>query len=186
MKQSDQNICERFEFRNIRAKEALQAAEIERICFPPHEACSEEMMLQRIAKAPELFLTAVDRKTGKIAGFLNGLSTDERSFRDEFFTDADLYDPNGKNVMLLGLDVLPEYRRQGLASELMRRYLCRERENGRQIILLTCLESRVGMYRKMGFRDDGIADSSWGGETWHEMSSMLSDQGECTVGDGNK
>ncbi len=63
----------RFEFRNIRPEEAEQAAEIERICFPPNEACSKEMMLERAAKAPELFLVAVDRQTGRIAGFLNGL-----------------------------------------------------------------------------------------------------------------
>ena len=37
-------------------------------------------------------------------------ATDEEKFRDEFFTDIDLCDENGKNVMLLGLDVLPEYR----------------------------------------------------------------------------
>ena len=44
------------------------------------------------------------------------------------FTDADLYDPEGKRVMLLGLDVLPEYRGQGLAGELVRRYVARERK----------------------------------------------------------
>lgn len=169
----DQDLYERFEFRSIRLEEAEQAAEIERICFPPNEACSKEMMLERVAKAPELFLVAVDKQTGKIAGFLNGLSTNEYSFRDEFFTDANLHDPNGKNVMLLGLDVLPEYRRQGLARELMYHYLRRERENGKRIILLTCLQSKVKMYKKMGFRDEGIADSTWGGEQWHEMSCVI-------------
>ena len=112
-------LQERFEFRSIRADEIGQAVAIEQICFPPHEACSEKAMTERIERAPELFLVAVDRETGKIAGFLNGLSTDESSFRDEFFTDVDLYNPNGKNVMLLGLDVLPEYRGQGLAREII-------------------------------------------------------------------
>ena len=35
-------LYERFEFRNIEQGEAEQAAEIERICFPPNEACSEK------------------------------------------------------------------------------------------------------------------------------------------------
>ncbi len=166
-------LCERFEFRDIREEEAEQAAEIEKICFPPNEACSKEMMYKRVAKAPELFLVAVDRQTGRIAGFLNGLSTNASSFRDEFFTNADLYDPDGESVMILGLDVLPEYRRQGLAGELVYRYLGRERQKGRRIALLTCLPSKVAMYQKMGFRDEGIADSSWGGEQWHEMSCVL-------------
>lgn len=169
----DQRLRDRFEFREIRQEEAGQAAEIEKICFPPNEACSREMMFRRVEKAPELFLVAVDRSTGLLAGFLNGLSTDEEVFRDEFFTDADLYDPTGRNIMLLGLDVLPRYRGQGLAKTLMAEYLRRERERGRKTVLLTCLEPKVEMYRKMGFRDLGIAASSWGGEQWHEMSCLL-------------
>lgn len=115
----------------------------------------------------------MDRHTGKVAGFLNGLATDESTFRDEFFTDVNLHDPDGKNIMLLGLDVLPEYRRQGLARELMHQYLCRERENGRHMILLTCLQSKVKMYQRMGFLDHGIANSTWGGCQWHEMGQVI-------------
>lgn len=167
------DIGEYFEFRDILPSEAGQAARIEEICFPPNEACSEKMMLERAARAPELFLVAVDRESGKIAGFLNGLSTEEGKFRDEFFVDAELYDPAGRNVMLLGLDVLPEYRRRGLAREIMSRYLRRERERGRKEVFLTCLDSKVEMYKRMGFQDHGMAESTWGGEQWHEMSCVL-------------
>ena len=93
----------------------------------------------------------------------------EEKFRDEFFTDIDLCDENGKNVMLLGLDVLPEYRGQGLARELVYRYSQREKANGRKKLFLTCLEQKVEMYKKFGLQDLGIADSTWGGEEWHEM-----------------
>lgn len=172
-KQNLKSLNERFLFRDIWPEEAKEAAEIERICFVPREACSEKMMLERAAAAPELFLVAVDKATGRIAGFLNGLSTDEESFRDEFFTDSSLHNPNGRNIMLLGLDVLPDYRGQGLAREIMRRYLDREREHGRHIVLLTCVPAKVGMYRKMGFEDAGIANSSWGGTLWHEMRCSL-------------
>lgn len=175
---ADKDILENFEFRNIKQDEAEQAVFIEQICFPPNEACSEKSMTDRIAKAPELFLVAVDKETGKIAGFLNGLATDEYTFRDEFFTDASLYNPDGKNVMLLGLDVLPEYRKRGLGRELVFQYLRREREKGRCKILLTCLKSKVKMYNKFGFIDRGIANSTWGGEEWHEMS--------CTLGIGQR
>ena len=169
----DKNLNERFLFRSILPEEADQAARIEEICFPPNEACSEKMMKERVAKAPELFLVAVDKQSGRIAGFLNGLSTNERIFRDEFFTDAELYDPDGKNVMLLGLDVLPEYRMQGLAREIMLQYLRREHGRGRERVILTCLSSKVKMYEKMGFEDMGTAQSSWGGEQWHEMCRTL-------------
>ena len=167
------DLYEKYEFRTIRPYEAEAAAEIEAICFPPNEACSREMMLQRVERAADVFLVAVDRETGKLAGFLNGLATNETSFRDEFFTDARLHDPDGKNIMLCGLDVLPACRRQGLARELVHTYCRRERERDRRRLILTCLESKVEMYRKMGFRDLGEADSSWGGETWHEMDCLL-------------
>ena len=152
----------RFEFRNIKKNETEQTAEIERICFPPNEACTPEMMHLRVEKVPEMFLVAVDKATGKIAGFINGLSTNETVLRDEFFQNADLYDPAGENVMILGVDVLPEYRRIGLASEMMECYK-----------ILTCLESKVAMYRKMGYGDNGMSVSSWGGEQWHEMTCKL-------------
>ena len=163
----------KYEFRNIRPEEADQAIQIEQICFPPNEACSAKSMKERVANAPETFLVAVDKETGKIAGFLNGVATNEDVFRDEFFTDITLHDPNGKNIMLLGLDVLPEYRHQGLAREIMTRYVERERAKGRKCLYLTCLENKVEMYKKMNYIDNGISGSAWGGEEWHDMSREI-------------
>lgn len=170
---ADKEIREKFEFRNIRLEETEQAIAIEQICFPPNEACSPKAMTERIAKVPELFLVAVDKETGKLAGFLNGVATQEHRFRDEFFTDIELCDPDGKNIMLLGLDVLPEYRKQGLARELVYEYCRREWEKERNMLVLTCHQNKVKMYKKLGFVDRGIADSTWGGEEWHEMTYML-------------
>ena len=171
---TDKTILEKYEFRDIKPGEAEQAVVIEQICFPPNEACSEQHIRERLEKVSDLFLTAVDKETGKIAGFLNGIATNEESFRDAFFTNIELHDPNGKNIMLLGLDVLPEYRKQGLGRALVFHYLEREREKGRSRLVLTCLESKVEMYRKFGFQDNGIANSTWGGEEWHEMSRVIS------------
>lgn len=75
--------------------------------------------------------------------------------------------------MLLGLDVLPEYRGQGLAREIMMRYLGIEREKGRKRAILTCLEEKVSMYESMGYRNHGISASVWGGEQWYEMRAVL-------------
>lgn len=166
-------MLNQYEFRNIKNEETAQTVQIEQICFPPNEACSEKHMQERVAAASDMFLVAIDKKTGKIAGFFNGLATSEKVFRDEFFTDANLHDPKGDTVMLLGLDVLPEYRRQGLARALVEQYVLREREKGRKTLLLTCLKEKVQMYEKFGFVDLGIANSTWGGEEWHEMSYTL-------------
>ena len=158
-------------FRSIKPEETEQAIRIELICFPPHEACSPQSMRDRITVAKDLFLVAVDENTDLIAGFLNGIATNEVAFRDEFFTDSRLHDPAGQTVMLLGLDVLPEYRKKGLAKELLRRYADRERR--RERLVLTCLEEKVPMYKHLGFLDNGMANSTWGGEAWHEMEFRL-------------
>ena len=170
---NNKDLHRRFEFRYIYPDEAEQAVEIEQICFPPHEACSPKMMRERVKVAPDFFLVAVDKATGKLAGFLNGLATDEEKFRDEFFTDPSLHNPEGKTVMLLGLDVLPEYRMQGLAKEIMTLYLQNEKERGRKTVILTCLDEKVAMYEKMGYTDLGISNSTWGKEEWHDMSYDL-------------
>ncbi len=166
-------LQERFEFRNVKAEEADQTIAIENICFPPNEACTPKSMVERATKAQETFLVAVDKETGKIAGFLNGIATDEEVFRDEFFTDITLHHAAGKNIMLLGLDVLPEYRGQGLAREIMERYLEREQARGRKRVVLTCLDEKVKMYEKMGYKYLGISGSVWGGEEWHDMEYVL-------------
>lgn len=172
-KDNCEKLTERYEFRNIHQEEISQTAEIEKICFPPNEACSYEHMEERIQKAPELFLVAIDRKSGRIAGFLNGLATNREHLTDDFFTNANVHEPTGDNIMLLGLDVLPKYQRQGLARELVSQYMHREKEKGRRKLILTCLPDKVEMYRKFGFQDHGIGESVWGGEAWHEMSIKL-------------
>lgn len=164
---------ETYEFRQIHADEAEQAAQIEQICFPPNEACKPETMKQRVKIFPQTFLVAVDRKNGKIVGFINGLATNEMNLRDEFYTDPALHDPDGRNIMILGVDVLPEYRKQGIAREMMYHYFQQEKDKERKCIILTCLEDKVGMYKKFGFQDCGVSGSEWGGEKWHEMEYRL-------------
>lgn len=54
-----------------------------------------------------------NRKDGS---FLEWSATNREHLTDDFFTDADQHDPAGANIMLLGLDVLPEHQHQGLAK----------------------------------------------------------------------
>ena len=62
---------------------------------------------------------------------------------------------------------------QMLAREIMSRYVAREQEKGRKYLYLTCLDNKVEMYKKMGYTDDGISGSVWGGEEWHDMSKKI-------------
>ena len=162
-----------FEIRFIRQEEAEEAANIERICFPPNEACTPERMKRRICVASNFFLVAIDILSGRMIGFVNGITTRETRLRDEFFTDESLHDPNGENVMILGVAVLPEYRGQGVAKELVSQYRHIQRKRNRKTLVLTCLEDKVKMYEKFGFQDMGESGSAWGGESWHEMKAII-------------
>ena len=57
----------------------------------------------------------------------------------------------------------------------MSTYIERETKKGRKKLILTCLEHLVEMYKKMGYTDLGQANSTWGGESWHEMVYILTD-----------
>lgn len=164
---------EKYYFCEATLEDAAAAGRIEAVCFPPNEACQPDKIRARIEQAPAFFLLLKTREEGKLIGFLNGLATDEERFRDEFFTDASLHRPDGAQVMLLGLDVLPEYRHQGLASALMREYQRRQRACGRKSLILTCHETLLNFYRSLDFEDEGMSGSAWGGSAWHEMRCEL-------------
>ena len=131
------------------------------------------MMKARVETMPDQFVVAVDRGSGRIAGFVDGLAEDREHLRDEIFTDVTLHDPAAKTSFIMGLNVLPQYRGQGLARELVRLYCLWEQAKGRRRVVLTCLEGKIGMYRKMGFADLGASQSEWGGDSWHEMDRVL-------------
>ena len=170
---ADHDLYERFDFRQINDDEADEAAAVEAECFPPKEACTLEHMRDRVRAAKDIFLVAIDKETGRMAGFANGIATNGDDFTDNYFTDASLHEIDGKNIMICGICVRPEYQKQGLARELVYNYCRREWERGRRSLILTCKEQKVKMYRKFGFTDRGEANSSWGGQKWHKMDMIL-------------
>ena len=170
---ADFDLYERFDFRRINDDEADEAAAVEAECFPPKEACTLEHMRDRVKAAKDIFLVAVDKESGKIVGFVNGIATNGDDFTDDYFTDASLHDKDGKNIMICGICVRPEYQKQGLARELVFNYCRMEQEKGRRLLILTCKEQKVKMYKKFGFTDRGEANSSWGGQKWHKMDMIL-------------
>ena len=170
---NEEDFNERYELRGILPEEAERATEIETVCFPPSEACTLPIMKERIRLAADCFLTAIDRTTGEMVGFVNGLCTNEWTLRDELFTDTSLHDSDGRNVMICSVAVLPEYRKQGIAREMVCEFLRRQQAMGRSQAILTCVPGKVKMYQKFGFYDKGESESTWGGEKWHEMSCTL-------------
>ena len=140
---------------------------VEAICFPEAEAATRDSLSQRISAFPESFF--VMEKEGTVIGFINGAVTNEQTIRDEMFEDAGLHDPDGAYQSIFGLDVVPEYQHQGLASRLMHHLIEDARAKGRKGLILTCKDRLIGFYETFGYRSMGISASVHGGAVWYDM-----------------
>lgn len=158
----------KIKIRHARQNETRALAEIEAICFPAAEAASEKEITARFAAFPENFYVA-ETQDGKLAGFINGCTTDQNVLGDELYHDASLHQPDGAYQTLFGLNVLPDYRRQGIAEQLLKAMLEAAREKGKKGMILTCKEHMIHYYEKFGFVNYGVADSCHGGATWYDM-----------------
>ena len=145
--------------------EAIAAVEAE--CFPAAEAATHESIKGRLEVFADHFWLLEDGDT--MVGFVNGMATDLPDLCDEMYEDAHMHDPKGAWQMIFGVNTLPEYRRQGLAEQVLRRVIADAREQGRLGCVLTCKAALVHYYEKFGFVSEGISDSEHGGAEWYAM-----------------
>lgn len=157
-----------YTIRNVKAEDLDQVTEVEALCFPAAEAATEESFRKRIDTFPESFLVA-ENESGKIIGFINGCVTDERTIRDEMFEDSGLHRADGMYQSVFGLDVIPEYRRQGVAADLMNHLIQTAKARGKKGMILTCKDRLIHYYEKFGYRSLGISGSVHGGAVWYDM-----------------
>lgn len=141
---------------------------VEARCFPAAEAAKEKTFAERLAVYPDCFWLLED-EAGKLVSFVNGLVTDEPILRDEMYADAGFHNEQGAWQMIFGVNTLPEYRRQGLAEQVLRRVIADAREQGRLGCVLTCKAALVHYYEKFGFVSEGISNSEHGGAEWYAM-----------------
>lgn len=142
-------------------------SEVEASCFPEAEAATKSSFKQRIMIFPESFFVA--ETGGEIIGFINGCITNEMTIYDELFSDASLHVPNGDYQAIFGLDVISDYRNQGIAAQLMNHMIETSRLAGRKGVILTCKEKLIHYYSKFGFKNKGISKSEHGGAEWFDM-----------------
>ena len=160
-------MAENLQIRLADPKEADRLAEIEAICFPPAEAASHEDVVNRMGAFPENFVVAV--KNDQIVGFINGGTTDKPVLPDEFYHDITLHKKDGEIQTVFGLNVLPQYRRQGIAEMLMKALIQSARQEGKKGMILTCKDHMIHYYEKFGFVCHGRADSCHGNAVWNDM-----------------
>ena len=142
--------------------------EVEALCFPPTEAANSEQFTERLKHYAEHFLLMFEN--GRLVSFVDGFVTDERDLTDEMYENAAMHNEKGKWQMLFGVNTIPEYRRQGCAGELIRRFIDTAKEQGRLGVVLTCKERLIEYYEKFGFMNEGLTEkSTHGGAEWYQM-----------------
>ncbi len=93
----------------------------------------------------------------------------EKVIRDEFYNDTSFHDPHGDYQSIFGLDVLPEYRKQGIAAELVKNLTKKANIAGRKGLTLCCKEEKISYYKKLGFVNIGKSESEHGNAVWYNM-----------------
>jgi len=160
-----------LKIRTVQSSDLERVVEIESICFPPAEAASKEALKERLATFPDGFLVA--DLNGQLVGLINGAAINSPTIKDEMFSSMKYHIPDGDNLAIFGLDVLPEYQKRGIAAQLMQKYIDAAEKSGRKKILLTCKEQLIHYYEGFGFVNEEQSDSIHGGAKWYDMSKMI-------------
>ena len=153
--------------RNATLEDLAALTAIEAACFPAAEAAKEEDFRRRLSVSPNHFWLL--EQEGQIVSFVNGLVTDEEKLRDEMYENAALHNEQGAWQMIFGVNTLPQYRRQGLAGQVIRRCIDDARRQGRRGVVLTCKDRLVHYYETFGFVSEGVSQSTHGGVVWYDM-----------------
>ena len=156
-----------YTIRPVRPTDLAAVTEVEAICFPAAEAAAEESFKARIAAFPECFFVA--EADGKIIGFINGCATDSKTIYDEMYENSACHRPDGAYQSIFGLDVIPDYRCQGIAAALMDHMIEDAKNKGRKGLILTCKDRLIHYYAKFGYKNMGISKSVHGGAVWYDM-----------------
>lgn len=156
-----------WNFRTAQLSDLDRVTEIEYICFPAEQAATRAAFEQRIKTFPSHFILL--EHEGTPIGFVNGAVLDARYIEDEMYERTDSHNEQGAYQSVYGLDVLPEYRGRGLAHKLMAQLIDQAKKEGRRGMTLTCLDEKIGFYETMGFKNEGVSDSSHGGVVWNNM-----------------
>ena len=148
-------------------KDIAAIAAAEAACFPPAEAATEQEFVERIKYYGNHFWLLYD--ADKLIAFVDGFVTDEPDLTDTMYENACMHNENGAWQMIFGVNTLPEYRRRGLAGQLLETAIAAAKQQGRKGLVLTCKDKLVHYYARFGFVNEGVSGSVHGGVTWYQM-----------------
>lgn len=157
-----------YQIRNATLKDLDAITAVESTCFPSAEAADKNSFKLRIKTFPESFFLA-ETIDGQIIGFINGCMTNEPVLKDELYHNVSLHNPAGDYQTIFGLDVLPAYRRQGIAAALMNHLIEISKKRQKKGMILTCKDHLIHYYETFGYKHQGVSNSTHGGAIWNDM-----------------
>ncbi|KAI0071309.1 acyl-CoA N-acyltransferase [Panus rudis PR-1116 ss-1] len=153
---------------------------IERAGYPPDEAASLEAFRYRQQNAPDLFLGAYipssDGSSRTLIGYVCSTLSPSSTLTHESMSK---HIPASSSVCIHSVCVHPDYRRKGIAVNLLKEYIRRLEEAKRkgtvpyERILLIVHEELRGLYEKAGFDWVGPSQVVHGSRPWFEMRRTL-------------
>lgn len=157
--------------RNVQPSDLKDCYIVEAYSFPPEEMASLETIKLRIETFPQGFFVA--EVGGWVIGMANGACTHKDDISDEELKQLIGHDPEGKNMVIFALAVLPQFQKQGIAKRLVERFVVAARQNQKEKIFLMCKPHLIAYYEGLGFTHMGLSRSTHGGAQWHEMCLFL-------------
>lgn len=139
--------------RRVTTDDLGEVVNLESAAFKMTKEQTRNDMVGRIENYPDTFLVA--QEDGKVIGHIFGPTFNKRYIEDELYFENHPNQKDDRYQMVLSLAVLPEYRKQGVATKLIEAMTQEARKQNRQAISLTCLPKLIKFYEKRGFHNEG-------------------------------
>ena len=124
--------------------DAAALAEVEALCFPAAEAAPEQQFRDRLQAYAGHFWLMFDGET--LISFVDGMVTDQPDLTDDLYENAALHSETGAWQMIFGVVTRPEYRKHGLAAQLLNRAIA----DARKAQMLQTIESELELTQREG------------------------------------
>ena len=158
---------ENWSLRKGSMEDLFAVSYVEKECFPPLEAATEESFRERLQSYGNHFLLLY--KGDQLISFVDGFCTKEENLTDLMYEDASLHDEEGSWQMIFGVNTVPAYQRRGIASKMLEEFIRMAKEEGREGLVLTCKKEKIPFYARLGFSLEGLSDSVHGNVEWYQM-----------------
>lgn len=139
--------------RTVKMADLDRIVDIESKAFQMSKEMTKKDMIGRIENYPDTFLVAeVD---GEVVGHVFGPASKDRYIKDELYFKNHPNHPQDKYQTILSLAVDEKYRKQGIATDLLKKMDDVAKSENRQAISLTCLPKLFSFYEKRGYENEG-------------------------------